>query len=119
MSTAKYRLLVLGYCIMILSASSIPIENITNLKLTGWDKLLHVLEYSILGWLLLHALLGGQWTVFSMAIAGGMLFGAFDETWQKFLVYRSASFLDWAADSAGVALGVVTGRVLMARREGP
>lgn len=112
MSTAKYRILVVVYCVVILLVSSIPGSNLAHLKLFGWDKLFHLLEYSILGWLLIHALEQRRLKLVFAAFMGGALFGGFDEMWQLVIAGRDANVFDWLADTGGIVLGLVTGQVL-------
>lgn len=116
MSLAKHRLFVVLYCILILSVSTIPGEALLHLKLLGWDKLMHLLEYSVLGWLLIHSVLHRRQKVVFAVLAGGMIFGALDETWQHFISERYASVLDWLADSAGVILGATAGHFVIKRK---
>jgi VanZ family protein len=71
-----------------------------------WDtilrKLAHLVEYGILGALLLRAL-----ALRVPAIAAGIAYAISDEIHQAFVPGRYASALDVAIDSAGVVLGVL------------
>lgn len=105
MNTSKYRILVGAYCILIILVSTIPGSSLVNIKLSGWDKLFHFLEYSILGWLLIHSLERGHLRIVLVVLTGGIIFGAFDETWQQLISNRSASIYDWFTDTIGVIVG--------------
>jgi VanZ family protein len=72
------------------------------------DKLLHALEYAVLGALLVPSLrLAGlrPRAAFVVAVLLGSLYGATDEIHQSFVPGRDAAVLDWVADTLGVALG--------------
>ena len=72
------------------------------------DKLLHALEYSVLGALLVLSLrLAGlrPRTALLVAVLLGSLYGATDEIHQSFVPGRDAAVLDWVADTLGVILG--------------
>ena len=49
-------------------------------------------------------------------IVCGMMFGAFDESWQRLVSDRSSSILDWIADVVGVTVGSTVGLVMIRRR---
>ena len=115
MSTTKYRLLVFTYCILILLVSSIPGKTV-HIQLLNWDKFFHFIEYSILGWLLIHSLKQRQPLIVFGVLAGGIIFGAFDEGWQQLISDRSSSILDWCADTAGIVIGGIVSLVLMKRK---
>lgn len=74
------------------------------------DKIYHVIEYSVLGYLVIRALEQGfrmQGTrMIVLAIIIGALYGWSDEIHQYFVPGRYYSYWDIAADSTGSALGV-------------
>lgn len=80
------------------------------------DKTMHVVAYFLLAGLA-AATLGarGSWTVSRVAglTAGLVVFAAVDEVTQPFFS-RFADRLDWAADCAGIALGVGAVAVVVA-----
>lgn len=76
--------------------------------LLSLDKLLHLAEFAVLGALLARALRAGGWPparVLVGALLLGSLYGASDELHQAFVSDRHADLRDWAADTAGAALG--------------
>ncbi len=104
--------------IFALSAESKPLPFLPP-ALWRFDKLLHLAEYAVLGALVAWALrLGGRPTarVFGLALLAGSLYGASDELHQKFVPERTADPRDWAADTAGAALGAAA--VTFLRRRG-
>jgi len=84
------------------------------------DKLLHAIEYAVLGALCYRAFrraagpfAAGYAVVFAIITAS--LYGATDELHQAFVPVRTATWLDWIADTAGGMVGAVGGRLVMQR----
>ena len=113
MNTRRYRIFTVGYCILILLVSTIPGHALVHFKLFGWDKLIHLTEYSILGWLLVHSLEQKPLGIVFLILSGGILFGAFDEVWQMLISSRDPSIYDWLADLFGVLIGGTIGLVIV------
>lgn len=104
--------------IFALSAQSHPLPFLPPV-IWGHDKLLHLAEYAVLGGLIARALrLGGRRParVLVLALLAASLYGASDELHQKFVPDRTADPRDWAADTAGAALGAAA--VTFLRRRG-
>ena len=95
---------VVAYVALILTLSSIP-----NLRaprgLRAPDKLIHFVEYGVLGFLLRRAV--GLPGVRGWALASGIAvaIGGLDERVQSMVPGRDPSILDWCADGLGAALG--------------
>ncbi len=76
------------------------------------DKLLHVLAFGVLAWLMVraarfffpHAPLARRLLLGALASS---VVGAVLELCQAFVPYRSADFWDWLADSVGAGLAVI------------
>lgn len=85
------------------------------------DKLLHAGAYAALGGLLLAALEGvrlrGALAV-AAAVALASAWGASDEWHQSFVPGRDMDPFDWAADTAGGALGAAAAAAFLRRRGG-
>ncbi|OIO38580.1 MAG: hypothetical protein AUJ72_02330 [Candidatus Omnitrophica bacterium CG1_02_46_14] len=103
---------VAAYAVVIFFISSIPGSSpvLQTVEKFIWDKLLHLLEYSILGILLVRALVLGakvhplkSW-VFT-AFVFGSLYAVVDEWHQSFVPMRDMNIYDWMADSMGVFIG--------------
>ena len=103
---------VCGYAglIFYFSAQSHPEE---HLPFVGHfsDKVLHALEYGILGALCYRAIRGSGNDLWSRqaipaAILLASLYGVSDEVHQAFIPFRDSNWLDWLADTVGAALGV-------------
>jgi VanZ family protein len=93
-------LLLAAVIFYISSRSTVPAP-----EFPGADKMGHFVIYAVLGWLLARA---AVLTGISLwwAVAFGVLYGATDEIHQAYVPGRSSEFLDWVADSAGVATAV-------------
>ena len=74
-----------------------------------WDKLLHVSEYAILGFLAYRAYYSDFKIPLVYVIGFGIFFGCFDETWQSMIPGRFPSHYDVFADGIGVILGALIG----------
>lgn len=114
---------VAAYMALIFYLSSLPHpdENLPKFLFERLgDKLLHLVEYAILSVLCYRAFrrAAGSFAarravVFTIMTVS--LYGATDEVHQAFVPFRTASWLDWAADIAGGVIGVVGSRYLMDR----
>jgi VanZ family protein len=89
-------------------------------ELLAQDKVLHAIAYAALAALLVPGLRGAGLPArraLLAAIALASLYGVSDEIHQAFVPGRTADVLDWAADTAGAAVGaVVAGAALALRR---
>ena len=105
---ARYWLPVLLYVGLIFTVSSLP-QIVAPVRLDDADKLAHLLEYGVLGYLLVRALRGTRrWQA---PLAGGLLalaiglgIGAADEAYQSTVPGRESSVHDWMADATGLVL---------------
>lgn len=76
------------------------------------DKVLHLVEYGILGALCYRAF---RWAAgpaavkqaLMLAIGAASLYGLSDEAHQSFVPTREASWLDWVADTVGAVAGAI------------
>ena len=98
--------------IFYLSAQSHPEDNLPDFVFDLSDKVVHAIEYAVLGLLCYRALRGGSsdsWRqqAIPMAILLASVYGASDEVHQAFVPFRESSWLDWVADTVGAAIGVL------------
>ena len=113
MSFLKYHLPLIIYAALIFYLSSIP--NLSNpLPSFNWsDKVVHFVEFAVLGVLIwqsarrLNMKVRRRWLVM-LAIAVGIFYAASDEFHQSFVAGRNADLLDWIADSLGLVIGTVS-----------
>ena len=80
-----------GFLALILLGSSIPGDSMPPVLALTWDKLLHVAEYSILGWLGYRAYYSAYQKPMVYIIIFGILFGCIDESWQSMIPGRFPS----------------------------
>ncbi len=98
--------------IFTLSSLSQPLPYVTGLEKYQFDKIFHVIEYGIFGWLLTRAICFSfprkPFTFMaSAAFFLGVLYGASDEWHQSFVPNRDSNPRDLVADTVGVGLGIV------------
>lgn len=98
--------------ICFLSSQSHPEDNLPAFLFDFSDKVVHGIEYAVLGMLCYRALRGGSvvsWRqhAIPMAILLASLYGASDEIHQSFVPFRDSSWLDWVADTIGAAIGIL------------
>lgn len=105
-----YRLPAIVWAAVLFILSSIPSQSLPSLVLKFKDLFLHFAAYSVLGFLLAHALIpaterparkSGR-----LVILIGCLYGASDELHQIFVPGRYCTLSDFLADCAGVAFGL-------------
>ena len=102
--------------IFFLSAQSHPEEHLPSFLLKEVsDKVLHTLEYAVLGALCYRAFRWGLNELVAaraliMAIVTASLYGVTDEVHQLFVPFRESSWLDWLADTIGAVIGASSWR---------
>lgn len=120
LSTIQRWLPVILWCLAILALSSIPGRTISQMGLRIPDKLVHTIEYAVLGYLALRQqLLEGSISrrrAVITALVLGIAVGALDESYQRLIPQRTPSWGDFVADSIGVSLGVSFALWRQARR---
>ncbi len=109
----RYWLPVIVYCTAIFIQSSFP----TTEQLPSWpflDKILHVVAYALLGYLVFRALATGRLAhslnlALIISILFAALYGASDEWHQSFVPGRSPETADALADLVGGTIGAGIG----------
>jgi VanZ family protein len=102
--------LVYAAAIFYFSSLSKPDEELPAFVRDLSDKLLHVVEYGILGGLWYRAF---RWasgpriatSAVLLAVMAGSIYGMTDEVHQAFVPMRETSVLDWIADTVGSLIG--------------
>ena len=101
-----------------LSAQSNPQEKLPSFLFEEFsDKVLHAVEYGILGLLCYRAFrwgVGGQVASHALlfAIVTASLYGITDEVHQFFVPFRESGWQDWAADTIGATIGALSWRFI-------
>lgn len=102
--------------IFYLSSQSHPEEQLPPLLFEDIsDKVLHAVEYAVLGALCYRAFrwgVSGQIASQALlfAIVTASLYGMTDEGHQFFVPFRESSWQDWVADTAGAIIGALSWR---------
>ncbi|TKB73064.1 MAG: VanZ family protein [Nitrospira sp.] len=102
--------------IFYLSSQSHPEEQLPSLMFEEVsDKVLHAVEYAVLGGLCYRAFrwgVSGQVASQALlfAIIAASLYGITDEVHQFFVPFRESSWQDWVADTAGATIGAISWR---------
>jgi VanZ family protein len=107
----RYQLVLLVlYTGMIFFVSSRPHLKPPGVDIFLMDKIIHFVEYSILGVLLFEAIgsmvMRSRLFGFLFLLAVGSSIGALDEMFQSYIPGRNMSIYDYLADTIGVAAGV-------------
>ena len=105
MNYKTFRILLILYMALILTLSSLPAQALPKTWLLNWDKLIHLIEYFILGILAMKSLKKVNLNSVILVIIFGILFGSIDEFLQSFISGRFSSALDVLADTIGTAIG--------------
>ena len=96
----------------ILTATSIPGVFIPVVGFRFADKVVHLVMYGVLGFLMCRAMDNSTGTARLRAFLGAFLFcvamGAADEWHQLYIPGRTAEVADWMADSTGGLVGAAT-----------
>jgi len=108
-----YVLPAVGYSALIFALSSFSLDIEELRPVFTFDKLLHLVEYYILGYLLMRAFITSDVPFLAAspvaaAILVGSAYGLSDELHQVFVPGRDSSLLDFLFDAAGVALAALT-----------
>ena len=112
----------IAVALIILALSHLPPSDLPHVPLFPHaDKLVHLIEYLVLGALLFRSLcydLSGNpvWATI-IALPAGTLFGALDE-WHQGFVGRTTDVWDLAVDVAGLSLGILIAALLNGLRRG-
>ena len=105
--------------IFFLSAQSHPEEHLPSFLLKDVsDKVLHAVEYAVLGGLCYRAFRWGLSEQMAaraliIAIVTASLYGVTDEVHQLFVPFRESSWQDWLADTIGAVIGALSWRYFL------
>ncbi len=103
---------LIAWIVMIFALSSIPGLSSDDVKLpTGFDKLIHFIEYAVFALLYYRGLSYGgvrvRWSIVLIVIASGIAVAALDEMYQSYIPRRDSSLYDLVMDSAGIVTGTL------------
>ena len=99
-----------AYALLIFALSSIPSLRAPDMGFSFQDKILHMLEFGILGMLLMRSLddlFDTRKKVILWTILAGTVYAGMDELHQALVPGRECSWGDFFADETGILLSVV------------
>jgi VanZ family protein len=105
--------------IFYMSAQSHPDEQLPSFLLKDVsDKVLHAVEYAVLGGLCYRSFRWAAGSAVSrqavvLAIVTASVYGITDEVHQFFVPFRESSWQDWVADTIGAAIGALSWRFFL------
>ena len=110
------RFLRFWFPVIIYSGIIFYVSSIPNLQapfgIFNIDKIIHILEYTLFGFLLARAIIlsghvSSKNVIWALVMAGSFLYGLSDEYHQSFVIGREASWGDLLADMVGGSLGAM------------
>ena len=101
-----FKLPAVAYMAVIVGMSSIPGHDLPDLGLWSFDKVVHAIEFGLLGILLYRALRFPRpvWRPYLLTLLIGIPFAALDEIHQLFVPGRFCDIYDFLMDVAGIVL---------------
>ena len=112
MSTKTYSYLVILFFLTIILGSSIPGKSIPSSYIFSKDKLLHIIEYFFLGFLLFNSLVSKTNFPVILCLFLGGAFAVLDEVYQSTVIGRIPSSFDVIADFIGLTLSIFCNKIL-------
>ena len=99
--------------------TSVPVPSTPVDDVRGIDKLVHVVLYGVLGFLVTRAAWERPraWQPVAAAFVGVLAWAALDEWHQSWIPGRSSDFLDLAADALGAFAGTAVAALGLSRSE--
>ena len=98
---------VIIFLILITIGSSIPGKNMPALNILSFDKILHIMEYFILGCLLMNVFKDKTDYPRLLTLFVGFMYGVSDEIYQFTVIGRFPSSFDVFADTLGLTLSII------------
>ena len=111
MSTKTYNYLVILFFLTIILGSSIPGKSNPSSYIFSKDKLLHIIEYFLLGFLLFNSLIGKTESPGLLCLFLGVVFAVMDEIYQSNVIGRFSSSFDVIADFIGLTLSILSNKI--------
>ena len=111
MTTKIYSYLVIIIFFAIILGSSIPGKSVPNLYIFSKDKLLHIIEYFLLGLLLFNSLISKTQFPGLLCLFLGVFFAIADEIYQSTVFGRIPSSFDVIADFMGLTLSILSNKI--------
>jgi len=108
----RAKVITLAVALVIIAGSSVPGDNIPTVFKFTPDKLIHCLEYAVLGgfifrWIRLELGASPMIRIRITTFLLGSFMGILDENYQRLIPGRHPDFWDWVLDSIGVVIAIV------------
>ena len=107
MNFKKISILTIPFIFLMIIASSFESNSIPKSYIFTLDKVIHFIEYCILGFLLINVFSGGSKYPELLGFIVGVFFSLIDELYQSTVFGRSSSVLDIIADIAGLIFSII------------
>ena len=111
MSTKTYNYLVILFFLTIILGSSIPGKSNPSYYIFSKDKLLHIIEYFLLGFLLFNSLISKTQFPGLLCLFLGTGFAVMDEIYQSTVFGRFSSSFDVIADFIGLISSILSNKI--------
>ncbi len=106
-----YNYLTIIFLLSIILVSSISGSSISNLSFFSVDKLLHIIEYFLLGLFLFNSLFKKTRFPALLCLILGTFFAIVDELYQSTVIGRIPSSFDVIADFVGLTLSILSNKI--------
>lgn len=97
----------LAWIVFIFVLTSIPSKQIVSVSLIGLDKIVHLIIYAPLGYLLARAIYFGRFFSLMVVFVLCLAISACDEIHQIWIAGRDSSIGDFIADVIGSVAGII------------
>jgi VanZ family protein len=115
------RLSLIAVSVGILAGSSVPGHKIPAAFSLTPDKLIHCVEYFVLGIVLLRWLKGEfeikTTPLIILTLVIGSAWGILDENYQRLIPGRNPDFWDWVLDTIGILIAAIVGYFIWFREK--
>ncbi len=105
MNSRIFRWMLAAYILLIFILSALPGTSLPNQLFPQWDKVVHFIEYFVLGFLVVNSIENMNSKFIFILMFVGLVIPGLDETWQSFQPGRDSSLLDMMADGFGYICG--------------
>ena len=106
MKIQKFSILTIFFLFLMIVASSIEGSSMPHSYIFSFDKLIHFVEYCILGTFLIYVFSGASKYPISAGLIAGVFYSFIDELYQSTVSGRSSSVFDVIADVVGLIFSV-------------
>ena len=112
MKIQKFSILTIFFLFLMIVASSIEGNSIPQSYIFSLDKLIHFVEYCLLGILLICLFSDFSKYPIAAGFTAGVFYSFIDELYQSTVFGRSSSILDVFADIVGLIFSIIIVKIL-------